>query len=116
MQDSPNYFFNDLKNQPVNFYKTVNLLGKTWELRAHFPISRTFNIILIFTYIIVLIVSILYLRVVCFIKNLFSEKVSIREKYGDIENRLNTVMNNTSLSIIATDKNGIIDTVEMKEI
>lgn len=111
MQDSPSYFFNDLKNQPANFYKTVNLLGKTWELRAHFSISRTFYIILICTYIIALIVSILYLRVVCFIKNLISEKVSIREKYGDIENRLDTVMNNTSLSIIATDKNGVIDTI-----
>lgn len=113
MLESSNYFFNNLDGESAQFNKVFKLLGRDWELSALFPSSKTFHIISIITYIFALIGSLLYIRLIYFIRQLLLEKKSIGEKYGDIENRLNTVVNNTSLSIIATDKNGIIDTINM---
>lgn len=111
MKESPNHFFYDLSEGKVHFEKTINLLGKKWELSAQFLSNKSFIIIAIITYIISLIGSALYVRGIFLIKELLLEKDSIGEKYGDIENRLNTVVNNTSLAVIATNKDGVIDTI-----
>ncbi len=112
MEGDKNYFFNDIKNNhPTLYEKEVTVLGKNWKWRGDFPIDKTFMVIKEISLVVSFLISFLYVYFVLYIRRLLAEKKGFEERFSKVEIWLNTVLNNISLSVIATDKYGVIQTI-----